>query len=73
MIVRLKYKRYDLVCDDNGFQLISTGNQLLMHCDYCEYYFKAAILHLSNDKRAPGCLVYLGDYTTQLYRDFMGF
>ena len=24
---------------------------------------------LSNEKN-PGCLVYIGDYTTQLYRDF---
>ena len=29
--------------------------------------------NLSNEKRAPGCLVYIGDYmdyTTQLYRDY---
>ena len=25
--------------------------------------------HLSNEKN-PGCLVYIGDYTTQLYRDY---
>ncbi len=27
-----------------------------------------AILHMSNEKN-PGCLVYIGGYTTQLYRD----
>ena len=26
--------------------------------------------HVSNEKRAPGCLVYIGGYTTQLYRDY---
>ena len=27
-------------------------------------------LQLSNEKRAPGWLGYIGDYTTQLYRDY---
>ncbi len=26
--------------------------------------------YMSNEKRAPGCLVYIGGYTTQLYRDY---
>ena len=25
---------------------------------------------LGNEKRAPGCLWYIGDYATQLYRDY---
>ena len=25
---------------------------------------------MSNEKRAPGWLGYIGDYTTQLYRDY---
>ena len=29
-----------------------------------------AILWLSNEKRAPGCLGYIGDYTTQLCGDY---
>ena len=26
--------------------------------------------HMSNEKRAPGWLGYIGDYTTQVYRDY---
>ena len=25
---------------------------------------------MSNEKRAPGCLGYIGDYTTQVYLDY---
>ena len=30
---------------------------------------KAPKIHVSNEKN-PGCLGYIGDYTTQLYRDY---
>jgi len=26
--------------------------------------------NMSNEKKAPGCLGYIGDYTTQFYRDY---
>ena len=25
---------------------------------------------MSNEKRAPGCLGYIGDYTAQLFKDY---
>ena len=28
------------------------------------------VAQLSNEKRAPSCLGYIGDYTTQLYGDY---
>ena len=31
---------------------------------------KAPRSNMCNEKRAPGCLGYIGDYTTQLYRNY---
>ena len=34
------------------------------------YRCKKLYPQMSNEKRDPGCLGYIGDFTTQLYRDF---
>ena len=45
-------------CLSNGWDEQGLKDAMEMHCN-----------HLSNEKN-PGWLGYIGDYTTQLYRDY---
>ena len=50
------------------FPLFIMSHPLLLHLSF-RYVSSFPVTHMSNEKN-PGCLGYIGDYTTRLYRDY---